>query len=151
MKSSCIWRLMSLFLLGAIYVNFNGDRAFAAAAGDKADWKVKWERTVKAAEKELVAAGPDIVWVALGSPKQEFLIAALRDSLPGAWMLGVGISLSFISGMVPRAPVWMQRSGLEFLHRLLQEPGRLARRYLIDDLPYAAGLLVRSWWNRERT
>lgn len=92
----------------------------------------------------LVAAAPDLVYVALGAPKQEYVIHALRADLPRAWFMGVGISLSFIGGDVARAPAWMQRSGLEWLHRLSQEPGRLARRYLVDDLPFALGLMVRS-------
>jgi N-acetylglucosaminyldiphosphoundecaprenol N-acetyl-beta-D-mannosaminyltransferase len=53
----------------------------------------------------------------------------------------VGASLSFVAGELARAPVWMQRAGLEFLHRLAQEPGRLARRYLVEDLPFALRLL----------
>lgn len=92
--------------------------------------------------EEVCGADPDIVYVGLGSPKQERLIEQLRARLPRAWWLGVGISFSFLSGQVRRAPGWMQRMGLEWLHRLWQEPGRLARRYLVDGLPFAAWLLV---------
>lgn len=92
----------------------------------------------------LVAAAPDIVYVALGSPKQEYLIRELRAALPAAWWLGVGISLSFVSGEIRRAPLWMQRSGLEWMHRLVQEPHRLARRYLVDGIPFALQLLAES-------
>ena len=87
---------------------------------------------------------PDLVYVALGAPKQERVIHALRAELPFTWWLGVGISLSFIAGRVDRAPVWMQRIGLEWAHRLAQEPGRLARRYLLDDLPFVLRLLVHA-------
>jgi exopolysaccharide biosynthesis WecB/TagA/CpsF family protein len=87
---------------------------------------------------------PDLVYVALGSPKQERLIQRLRSTLPGAWWLGCGISFSFVAGRVHRAPRWLQRVGLEWTHRLFQEPRRLARRYLVDGLPFAAGLLARS-------
>jgi N-acetylglucosaminyldiphosphoundecaprenol N-acetyl-beta-D-mannosaminyltransferase len=52
----------------------------------------------------------------------------------------VGIAFSFVAGSIPRAPLWMQRIGLEWFHRLLKEPRRLARRYLIDDLPFALTL-----------
>jgi len=90
----------------------------------------------------LKAANPDIVYVALGSPKQEWLIGQLRGYLPRAWWLGIGISFSFLSGHVKRAPEWMQRSGLEWLHRLCQEPRRLARRYLVHGLPFAASLFT---------
>lgn len=92
--------------------------------------------------RELGDAKPDIVLVALGSPKQELLIPMLRPAVPSAWMAGVGISLSFIAGHVRRAPPWMQQIGLEWAHRLAQEPRRLARRYLIHDLPFALYLLA---------
>jgi N-acetylglucosaminyldiphosphoundecaprenol N-acetyl-beta-D-mannosaminyltransferase len=98
-----------------------------------------------AIRSKLAKAEPDIVYVALGAPKAEYLIAALREAFPRTWWIGVGISLSFIAGTVQRAPVWVQRSGLEWLHRLAQEPRRLARRYLIDDLPFTAGFLWRAW------
>jgi N-acetylglucosaminyldiphosphoundecaprenol N-acetyl-beta-D-mannosaminyltransferase len=90
----------------------------------------------------LKAANPDIVYVALGSPKQEWLIGQLRGYLPRAWWLGIGISFSFLSGHVKRAPQWMQRAGLEWFHRLCQEPRRLARRYLVHGLPFAASLFT---------
>lgn len=94
----------------------------------------------------LTAARPDIIYVALGCPKQEALIRTLRGEgvLPASWWIGVGISLSFICGQVRRAPRWMQKLGLEWVHRLAQEPARLARRYLIDGIPYALALLARA-------
>ncbi len=92
----------------------------------------------------LRAADPRIVYVALGSPKQEKLIAELRAQFPRAWFLGIGISFSFVSGEVARAPRWMQRVGLEWFHRLAQEPRRLFRRYLVQGLPFAVRLLVTS-------
>lgn len=87
---------------------------------------------------------PAIVFVALGSPKQEQLIRQLRETLPDAWWLGVGISFSFVAGQVRRAPRWMQNAGLEWAHRLAQEPVRLGRRYLIDGPPFAMSLLWRA-------
>jgi N-acetylglucosaminyldiphosphoundecaprenol N-acetyl-beta-D-mannosaminyltransferase len=92
----------------------------------------------------LAAARPDIVFVALGSPKQERLIVKLRPLLPRAWWLGVGISFSFLCGEVRRAPVWMQRTGLEWMHRLVQEPRRLFRRYVVVGIPFAFSLLGTS-------
>lgn len=89
-------------------------------------------------------AQPDITYVALGSPRQERLIQRLLQVHPTGWYIGVGISLSFITGEVRRAPLWMQQTGLEWLHRLAQEPTRLARRYLVDGLPFAARLLISS-------
>jgi N-acetylglucosaminyldiphosphoundecaprenol N-acetyl-beta-D-mannosaminyltransferase len=99
---------------------------------------------------ELESVEPDIVFVALGSPKQERLIDALRPTLSRAWWLGVGISFSFVCGEVKRAPVWMRRGGLEWLHRLAQEPKRLAGRYLLHGLPFAGKLLAGSLLSRIR-
>ncbi len=94
----------------------------------------------------LTAADPDIIFVALGSPKQEQLIHRLHRQLPDAWWLGVGISFSFLCGHVRRAPRWMRRVGLEWAHRLAQEPWRLGRRYLLEGLPFGIRLLASSAW-----
>jgi N-acetylglucosaminyldiphosphoundecaprenol N-acetyl-beta-D-mannosaminyltransferase len=94
--------------------------------------------------QKLSDAKPDIVYVALGSPKQEVLIGRLRSILPNAWWIGVGNSFSFLAGRVRRAPVWMQRIGMEWMHRLCQEPKRLFKRYLIVGVPFAASLLTKS-------
>ncbi len=103
---------------------------------------------VDAMRARIAEAAPDVLYVALGSPKQERVIEGLRDVLPRTWMIGVGVSFSFVAGDVRRAPAWMQRTGLEWVHRLTQEPGRLARRYLVDGLPYAARLFVSSAFRR---
>ena len=96
----------------------------------------------------ILRAQPDIVFLALGSPKQEQVIALLRNVIPHAWCIGVGISFSWVAGDLPRAPRWMQQAGLEWLHRLAHEPRRLMRRYLIDDLPFAARLFAHAWQQR---
>ena len=93
--------------------------------------------------QQIVSAEPDIVYVALGSPKQEELIDDLRHSLPACWWIGVGIAFSFVAGEIRRAPQWMQQVGLEWFHRLVQEP-RLARRYVIDGIPFGLMLLKTS-------
>ncbi len=100
--------------------------------------------------QKVLDARPDIVYVGLGSPKQERLIRQARSRLPQVWWLGVGISLSFIAGDVKRAPRWVQKLGLEWAHRLVQEPGRLAKRYLLHGLPFALVLLVDSILARAR-
>ena len=75
-------------------------------------------------------ARPDIVWVGLGSPKQEQWMAAHRQALEAPVLVGVGAAFDFHSGRLRQAPRWVQRSGLEWLYRLAQEPRRLWRRYL---------------------
>jgi len=92
----------------------------------------------------LAEVRPDVIFVALGSPKQEALIERLRPGLPSAWWMGVGISFSFVAGRVNRAPMWLRSIGCEWLHRMAQEPRRLARRYLLDGIPFGAGLIARS-------
>jgi N-acetylglucosaminyldiphosphoundecaprenol N-acetyl-beta-D-mannosaminyltransferase len=87
---------------------------------------------------------PDVVFVGLGFPKQERLIKELRAALPSAWFMGCGAAIGFVAGVRRRAPGWMQRAGLEWLHRLASEPQRLVRRYLLHDLPFAARLLMTS-------
>jgi N-acetylglucosaminyldiphosphoundecaprenol N-acetyl-beta-D-mannosaminyltransferase len=106
------------------------------------------DAAVEPTRQALTEARPDIVLVALGSPKQEWLISKLRRSLPAAWFIGVGMSFSFATGDMPRAPRWMQRSGLEWVHRLLSEPRRLGKRYLWHDAPFGIELLGRSLLSR---
>ncbi|MGW4425432.1 WecB/TagA/CpsF family glycosyltransferase [Streptosporangium sp. NPDC004631] len=96
----------------------------------------------------VVAAAPRLVFVGLGFPKQDRLIAQLRKDLPATWFVGCGAAIAFAAGAVPRAPLWMQRTGLEWLFRLLNEPGRLARRYLLHDLPFALWLLTACLFRR---
>ncbi len=92
-------------------------------------------------------ARPHLVLVALGAPKQELWIAGRRERLAPAVSLGVGAALDFAAGSVRRAPPWMQRAGLEWLYRLVQEPRRLARRYLWND-PRFLAILLRTWTSR---
>ena len=92
--------------------------------------------------QDLIRAAPDIVYVGLGYPKQERLIAEVAPALPHTWFIACGAAIAFAAGALPRAPIWMQRSGLEWLFRLLNEPRRLIRRYLVSDAPYAIRLLA---------
>jgi N-acetylglucosaminyldiphosphoundecaprenol N-acetyl-beta-D-mannosaminyltransferase len=98
------------------------------------EWRERIERT-------LLEADPDIVYVGLGFPKQERLIRELRRRLPRAWFLSCGISFSFVAGEIQRAPVLVQRLGLEWLHRMVQEPRRLVRRYLMEGIPFMTRLM----------
>jgi N-acetylglucosaminyldiphosphoundecaprenol N-acetyl-beta-D-mannosaminyltransferase len=150
----------AVFLLGG-----NGGTAEAAGARLReasprlrlAGWHCPpfgFERS--AAERDLILervceARPDIVFVGLGFPKQDRLIAELRPSLPTACFVSSGASFSMVAGERRRAPAWMQRAGFEWAFRLRQEPSRLARRYLIQDLPFAARLGAASMGRRLAT
>lgn len=101
-----------------------------------------------AVRQRLVDAGPNIVYVGLGFPKQERVIRELAPVMPGVWFIGCGAAIPFAAGRVPRAPVWMQRSSLEWVHRLLIEPRRLSKRYLLHDLPCGLSLLASAAVNR---
>jgi exopolysaccharide biosynthesis WecB/TagA/CpsF family protein len=76
---------------------------------------------------------PDILLVAMGVPRQEFWIARNIDQRHCTMPIGVGALLDFMSGSVPRAPVWMRRLRLEWVFRLMIEPGRLWRRYILGN------------------
>ncbi len=76
-------------------------------------------------------AAPDVLWVGLGAPKQERWMQEHRTLLRVPVLLGVGAAFNFNSGIVRQAPVWMRESGLEWFFRLLTEPRRLWKRYLI--------------------
>jgi N-acetylglucosaminyldiphosphoundecaprenol N-acetyl-beta-D-mannosaminyltransferase len=76
---------------------------------------------------------PDIVWVGLSTPKQERWMAEHVDRLAAPVLIGVGAAFDFHSGRKKQAPRWMQRSGLEWLFRLVTEPRRLGRRYLVNN------------------
>jgi N-acetylglucosaminyldiphosphoundecaprenol N-acetyl-beta-D-mannosaminyltransferase len=98
---------------------------------------------VEVAEK-LCAADPDVVFVGLGAPKQELIIARLQVVHPRAWYLGCGAAIAMTAGQFPRAPRILQDAGLEWAFRLALEPRRLAGRYLLRDAPFALGLLGRA-------
>jgi len=100
--------------------------------------------------EEAVAADPAMVFVGLGFPKQERLIAELRQRLPATWFLSCGGTFSMLAGEAPRAHPLVQRLGLEWVHRLALEPRRLARRYLLEGIPFAARLGAASLRQRLR-
>ena len=94
-------------------------------------------------------ARPHMVFVAFGSPKQELWMARNYRRLGAAVCIGVGASFDFAAGTQARAPRWMQRAGFEWLWRLLREPRRLWRRYLVDDLPFL-WYVAREWLRPNR-
>jgi N-acetylglucosaminyldiphosphoundecaprenol N-acetyl-beta-D-mannosaminyltransferase len=89
------------------------------------------------------ASGADLVWVGLSTPKQERWMAGHRSLLTAPVLLGVGAAFDFHAGLMPRAPQWMQRHGLEWSYRLAKEPRRLWRRYLRNNPAYLARIAVR--------
>lgn len=88
----------------------------------------------------LNASAPEVIWVGLGSPKQDWWMAAYRPLLSAPLLIGVGAAFDFLSGAKPQAPVWIQRSGFEWLYRLSREPRRLARRYAVYNTRFVIAL-----------
>jgi N-acetylglucosaminyldiphosphoundecaprenol N-acetyl-beta-D-mannosaminyltransferase len=99
---------------------------------------------------------PGFLFVSLGAPRQDLWIRAHRERLGVPVSLGVGCVVDLLAGAVRRAPPWMQATGFEWSYRLMQEPRRLWRRYLLDDLPHFGRLSVmaldahRSTWRTAR-
>lgn len=96
----------------------------------------------------LIALDPDICLVAFGNPKQERFIARFGAELGIPVMIGVGGSFDFLIGRTRRAPEWMQRAGLEWLHRAASEPRRLLRRYLRDARVFFPRIVAQVWSGR---
>ncbi|MFB9733370.1 WecB/TagA/CpsF family glycosyltransferase [Ornithinimicrobium kibberense] len=92
--------------------------------------------------ERLHGAHPAIVFCGFGFPKQERLIQGILEEFPGVWFVGCGGAIDMAAERIPRAPTLLQRVGLEWAYRLVREPRRLARRYLLDDLPFALLLLM---------
>jgi N-acetylglucosaminyldiphosphoundecaprenol N-acetyl-beta-D-mannosaminyltransferase len=87
------------------------------------------------------AARPEMLFVAFGAPRQDLWIHRHLAALDVPVCMGVGGSFDMIANQVSRAPAMLQRAGGEWLHRLAQEPGRLWRRYLLDDAPVVLRML----------
>lgn len=98
----------------------------------------------RSACRRIQETNANILWVGLGTPKQEYWMAANAPLLPNTVMIGVGAAFDFHAGAVKRAPLWMQKSCLEWLHRLIQEPRRLWRRYLVIAPKFVA-LSLLEW------
>jgi N-acetylglucosaminyldiphosphoundecaprenol N-acetyl-beta-D-mannosaminyltransferase len=102
--------------------------------------------------ERIVTAAPDVVWVGLGTPRQDEFVGKHADSL-AATVVGVGAAFDFLAGAKRQAPLWMQRHGLEWAFRLATEPRRLWKRYVIGLPVFAAGALrdLRRQRRRGRT
>ena len=103
-------------------------------------WKPEQEQQVV---DEITAARADLLFVAISSPKKEQFLGAYQAQMCIPFAMGVGGTFDVFAGKVKRAPVWMQKTGLEWFYRFLQEPRRMFRRYFIDDLAFL-GLLLRE-------
>jgi N-acetylglucosaminyldiphosphoundecaprenol N-acetyl-beta-D-mannosaminyltransferase len=90
---------------------------------------------------EINSSGAAVVWVGTGQPKQEKWMASMRSRLSAPLLVGVGAAFDFHAGLIPQAPAWMQRNGLEWAYRLLREPRRLWRRYARRNPRFLAGFL----------
>lgn len=89
------------------------------------------------------AAAPDFLWVGLGAPKQEKWMAAHKGKVKGL-MVGVGAAFDYYAGNIKRAPQWMQKANLEWFYRLLQDPKRLFKRYLITNSKFIWNAVLRG-------
>jgi N-acetylglucosaminyldiphosphoundecaprenol N-acetyl-beta-D-mannosaminyltransferase len=107
----------------------------------------KSEKGLADTARAIRAAQPDMLFVALGAPKQEYWIYDHGLDLSVPILMGVGGSFEMVAGIVGRAPVWMQRSGLEWFHRLCLEPRRMWHRYLVGNLVFGA-IVVRQRMRR---
>jgi N-acetylglucosaminyldiphosphoundecaprenol N-acetyl-beta-D-mannosaminyltransferase len=107
------------------------------------------DENARVAER-IVASGADIVWVGLGLPKQDEWLNRSAALFAPAVGLGVGAAFDFLAGAKPRAPQWVQDAGLEWMHRLLSEPRRLARRYAVTNTEFVAraGVAITSEYGR---
>ena len=99
------------------------------------------EMEVDAVIAAINASAADIIWVGLGSPKQDYWMHQHRGLIQTPVMAGVGAAFDFIAGTKPQAPRWMRRAGLEWLFRLVCEPRRLWRRYLVGNSYFLYRLL----------
>ncbi len=102
---------------------------------------------VEAMVERINRADPDLLYIGLGSPKQERLMMQLRPLVRARAIMAVGVTFSFVAGTVRRAPRWMQRCGLEWLWRLVCEPRRLWRRYA-NNLVVFPCMVAAAWWRR---
>jgi N-acetylglucosaminyldiphosphoundecaprenol N-acetyl-beta-D-mannosaminyltransferase len=96
---------------------------------------------------QIADAKADILFVAISSPKKELFLGRHQARLKIPFAMGVGGTFDVATGRVKRAPVWMQKAGLEWFHRFLQEPRRMFRRYFIEDMAFF-GMLLRELFAR---
>ncbi len=96
------------------------------------------------------ASGADIIWIGLGAPKQEKWMHEHADRVSGV-MMGVGAGFDFHAGTIRRAPVWVRKIGLEWFYRLLQDPGRLIKRYVVTNFKFFMYLIPEKLHHRRNS
>ncbi len=92
--------------------------------------------------KSILDSGANLVWVGLGSPKQDAWIERHRDRLPGCVLIASGATFDFFSGRIKQAPVWIRKAGFEWLYRLFQDPVRLWKRYTLYNVLFLGALFL---------
>jgi N-acetylglucosaminyldiphosphoundecaprenol N-acetyl-beta-D-mannosaminyltransferase len=130
------------------------EQALARLAADHPELVIAGARNGYFAEAEeqsvvaqIRATRPDILFIAISSPRKELFLSRYRDELAVPFAMGVGGAIDVIAGRTQRAPMWMRRAGLEWFYRLAQEPRRLWRRYSLVNLRFMrilAGELIRA-------
>jgi N-acetylglucosaminyldiphosphoundecaprenol N-acetyl-beta-D-mannosaminyltransferase len=125
-------------LQSALHERFPGVRIVGGYSPPFRELDDDEQRDVAAA---INASKADVVWVGTGQPKQEKWMAEMRDRLDAPILAGVGAAFDFHAGIVPQAPAWMQRTGLEWSYRLAREPRRLWRRYARYNPRFVAGFV----------
>jgi len=102
----------------------------------------------RAVVEQIRESGARLLFVAITSPKKEKFINRWRDELGVDFVMGVGGTFDVVAGKVKRAPQWVQRAGMEWLFRVLQEPGRMWKRYLVTNSKFA-GMLAKAWFQKQ--
>lgn len=147
---------LSIFLLGAapgvaanaamnIHATYPGAKVvgvYSPPIGFEKD-----ENEIELILGRIALAQPDVLVVGLGAPKQECWVHENRDRIRAKVALCVGATIDFLAGEKKRAPVWMQRSGIEWLHRMMSEPKRLVKRYAKDAWIFPQ-LVVKQWFRQ---
>jgi N-acetylglucosaminyldiphosphoundecaprenol N-acetyl-beta-D-mannosaminyltransferase len=129
-------------VLAALERNLVASNSGVSIVGALAPPLGSWD---SAQDEEIIASirstGPNVIWCGLGAPRQELWMREHAEQVAPALLLGVGAAFDFIAGKKRRAPKWMQRCGLEWAHRLANEPWRLWRRYLTQNLFFTLALI----------
>ena len=137
------------YLLGATPATLDALRRQIANTWPKArvvgwespEFRTPTEEELLTRDERIASSGANVVWVGLGTPKQDFEVARLAERLPVV-ALGVGAAFDFLAGTTPQAPIWMQRTGTEWMYRLATEPRRLAHRYFWGNPRYVGIVLA---------